>query len=623
MRSEHGNPEAAITVAIAMAAGMLSQVVARHLRLPGIVLLLAAGVLLGPDVANIVKPSELGGGLQLIVGFAVAVILFEGGMNLRWSRLAREATVIRRLVTVGALVTALGGALAARFVMGWEWMLAIPFGTLVVVTGPTVVTPLLRRIRVRHRIATVLEAEGVLIDAVGAVLAVVTLQVVLIGPGARSIAEGAMGILSRLGFGLAVGAVAGVLIALLLRYRKVVPEGLENVFTLSFVLVIFQVSNYFMPESGVMAVTAAGMVVGNMKTRVQKELLEFKEQLTVLLIGMLFVLLAADVRIESIRDLGWPGVATVAVLMFVVRPLNVVAGTLGTPMAMKDRLFLCWLAPRGVVAAAIASLFAQSLTDAEIAGGEQLRALVFLVIATTVLVQGLSGSFVAGLLGVRREQPSGYAILGANDLGRALGRSLKEAGEHVMFIDSNPVACSAAEGEGFRVVFGNVIEERTLQRAQIEDRSSCIAVTPNEEVNLLWARAAMDQFGIEKVFVACRRDQSVVTAALVEKEHAQVLFGRARDLELWSLRFRRKTVALQEWRSASPDGADVATYREFPENLVLPMLVRRGKKVRPVSRSQQIKGKDRIIFALYTDSLEASESALREQGFVPAEEPEV
>jgi NhaP-type Na+/H+ or K+/H+ antiporter len=602
-----------------MAAGMLAQALARHLRLPGIVVLLGAGVLLGPDAAHVIDPSSLGGALQVIVGFAVAVILFEGGMNLRWSRLRHEAGVIQRLVTIGALATAVGGALAARLLMGWDWILAVPFGTLVVVTGPTVVTPLLRRIRVRHRIATVLEAEGVLIDAVGAVLAVVTLQVVLIGPGVSTIAGGFGAVLGRLGSGLVVGAAAGLVIGFLLGLRKVVPEGLENVLTLSLVLVLFQVSNAWMPESGVMAVTAAGMVVGNMKTRVSRELMEFKEQLTVMLIGMLFVLLAADVRLESIRSLGWSGVLTVAVLMFVVRPLNVLAGTLGTKMETRDRLFLCWLAPRGVVAAAVASMFAQAFDSAGIEGGDALRALVFLVIASTVLVQGLTGSLVARLLGVKRPDHHGYAILGANDLGRALGRELVAAGESVMFIDNNPAYCKQAEEEGFRVVFGNVIEERTLRRAQIEDRAAGIAVTSNDEVNLIWARHAVEDFDLERVYVGCRRDRATVTPTLIEQSDGIVLFGQPRDLELWSLRFRLGTAEVQPWRRDATVGDGASGPTEFPEKLVLPLLIRRKAKVRPFGSRNPPKTRDTLILALYAEKRQEAERWLTASGYEPAD----
>ncbi len=613
MTPEHSSPGAALTVALAMAAGMGAQVVARHLRLPGIVLLLAAGVALGPDVAALVDPGSLGSGLHVIVGFAVAVILFEGGMNLNWKRLLHEAGVIQRLVTIGALVTAAGGAVTAKLVMGWNWSMAVAFGTLVVVTGPTVVTPLLRRIRVRHRVATVLEAEGVLIDAIGAVLAVVTLQVMLIGPGMATIAEGVGALVGRLGTGLVLGATAGLVMAFLLRFRKVVPDGLENVFTLSFVLVLFQASNAWMPESGIMAVTAAGMVVGNMKTRAGRELMEFKEQLTVMLIGMLFVLLAADVRIDSIRALGWPGAITVAVLMLVVRPLNVVASTAGSTMATADRLFLCWLAPRGVVAAAIASLFSQSLSAAGIEGGDALRALVFLVIASTVLIQGLTGSLVARLLGVKRPAHHGYAILGANDLGRALGRELAAAGESVMFIDSNPAACQAAEEEGFRVVFGNVIEERTSQRAQLDDRAACIAVTPNEGINLMWVRSAVERFDIERAYLACRRDRTTVTPALVEQADASILFGQPRDLELWSLRFGRGDVVIESWVRGKAQEESVNS--GFPENLLLPLLVRRKQRVRPFDSRRPPGPKDSLVLGLHADQHGRAVEWLTDNGY--------
>ncbi len=391
----------ALIVALALGAGIIAQSLARHLRIPGIVVLIGAGVVLGPDVANIIRPQAVGDTLHALVGFAVAVILFEGGMNLDLRRLRREGRSIRQLVTAGALVTAAGGTLCAHWILGWDWILSALFGTLVIVTGPTVITPLMRRIRATRKLATVLEAEGVLVDAIGALMAVLALEVV-IGPSGQALALGVQGMLWRLGFGFVMGAAGGLLIAVLLRYEKIVPEGLDNVFTLSMVLVLFQLSNALMTESGIVAVVAAGLVVGNVKTQALRELREFKEQLTILLIGMLFVLLAADVRLEQVRSLGWAGVWTVLALMLVVRPLNIFVGTAGSDLSLQEKAFLSWIAPRGIVAAAVASLFADSLTRAGIPGGNDLRAMVFLVIAATVLVQGLTGGLVAHLLGVRR-----------------------------------------------------------------------------------------------------------------------------------------------------------------------------------------------------------------------------
>lgn len=233
---DHASFSPAFTIGIALAAGVLAQGLARHLRVPGIVLLLATGVLLGPDGVGLVQPHALGSGLEAIIGFAVAIILFEGGLNLEISRLRAQGKVVRRLLTVGAVITMLGGTLAARLLLGWDWRLAILFGALVIVTGPTVVTPLLRRVRVKRSVQTVLEAEGVLIDAVGAITAVVALEILVQPASLASTAEAATHFALRFAIGLPLGAVGGLLIAWALKHRRVVPDGLENIFTLAMVL---------------------------------------------------------------------------------------------------------------------------------------------------------------------------------------------------------------------------------------------------------------------------------------------------------------------------------------------------------------------------------------------------
>jgi len=603
---------------------MVAQSLARHIRLPGIVLLLAAGALLGPDLAGVVQPDSLGDALQILVGFAVAVILFEGGLNLNLKRLRRQAKVIRRLLTLGASVTAVGGALAARWLMGWSWPTSFLFGTLIIVTGPTVITPLLRRIKVRHKVETVLEAEGVLIDAIGAVAAVVALEIVLSLANAQAAGvpwQAALLLLPRLSFGFVCGLLGGLAIALLLRIKEVVPSGLENVFTLSLVLALFQLSDYALPQSGIMTVTIAGMVVGNMRTRVQRDLLEFKEQLTVMLIGMLFILLAAGVRLRDVQELGWPGVATVLVLMLVVRPLNIILSTRGSDLTWREKMFLSWLAPRGIVAAAVASLFAQGLTSAGMEGGRELQALVFMVIAVTVLVQGLTGGPVARLLGLKRTVNRGSAILGANELGHALGRLLRDSGEEVIFLDSNPTACHAVEQDGFRVVFGNVLEERTLLRAQLDDRASCIAVTPNEEANLLFARRALEEFKVPRAHVALARGSTGVSETIVQRAGGTVLFGVPRDLELWAIRLRRKTAPIEAWRLVNLEravaGGDGRTHNPLgtPENHCLPLVVRRGAKVFPANTEDRLQQGDVVHFAVFNERREEARAWLAERGW--------
>lgn len=605
-----------LTIAIAIAVGIVCQSLAHHLRVPGIVLLLGAGVLLGPDVSGVIEPAALGGALHTLVGFAVAVILFEGGLNLNVRRLRREAKVIRQLVTVGGLVTAVGGMLAARLIMGWDWRPSILFGTLVIVTGPTVITPLLRRIRPSRAVSTVLEAEGVFIDAIGAIIAVVALEVA-ISPSGTTVATGFANVFVRLGFGLVFGVLGGLLLGALLRVRRLVPEGMENVFTLGLVLALFQGSNAVVPESGIMTVIMAGLVLGNFQTPVQRELLDFKEQLTVMMIGMLFVLLAADVRLSEIRALGWAGVLTVLALMLVVRPATVAVSTRGSSLSLREKAFLSWLAPRGIVAAAIASLFADTLNAAGIPGGDQMRALVFLVIIMTVLLQGLSGGLVAKVLGVRRPQ-SGYIVLGANELARTVGRVLRQAGEEVTLLDANADACSAAEREGFRVVYGNALEERNLQRAGIESCSACVALSPSANVNILFARKARE-LKAPRIYVALEKKNENLSPANVRDLGGRVLFGTPVHLDLWTHRIAQGSASLERWkRTGSPKAAEETPASPLAEgNAGIGILLVRATAPALHDDKTLFKEGDELMLAIYRDRREEVVGWLERQGWTP------
>jgi NhaP-type Na+/H+ or K+/H+ antiporter len=417
--------------------------------------------------------------------------------------------------------------------MGWSWPLSIMFGTLVIVTGPTVITPLLRRIKVNHNIQTILEAEGVLIDPVGAIIAIVTLEII-IHPGGGAFTTGLMDALVRLGAGAVMGLAGGFIIAHLMKRQNLVGEGLENVFVLAFVVALYTVCNELKSESGIAAVAVAGVVVGNIKTPVLRDLMDFKEQLTVMLIALLFVLLAADVRLSDVTNLGWPGLITVLVLMILVRPLNILLCTHNSKLTLSEKTFLAWLAPRGIVAAAVTSIAAISLGDAGIEGGQSLRALVFMVIAVTVLVQGLSGDFLAGILRVKRPTNVGYAILGAHELARAIASVLRKSGEPVVLLDANPDSILAAEKEGHRVVFGNALEERTLQRANIGEFATCIALTTNEKINLLFANKVKSEFRLSRLSIAVHERASRISAEMLRESSAAVLFGQPFDIALWS-----------------------------------------------------------------------------------------
>ncbi len=587
----------ALTVAIALAAGMMAQSLAHHLRIPGIVLLLVTGVLLGPDVSNIVQPAVLESGLTIMVGFAVAVILFEGGMNLRIDRIRRESRTIWLLLTLGALVSAIGGTLAAKTFLDWDWKISALFGTLVIVTGPTVVTPLLRRIKVRHSVGTVLEAEGVFLDAIGAIVAVVALEVALSTTG-ESFSEGILHVVFRIGTGTLFGMVGGYTLVSLLRFRNLVPEGLENVFTLSLVFVLYFTANELQPESGLVAVTVAGLMVGNSKTVVDRELKEFKEQLTVMLIGMLFVLLAADVRIADILSLGMRGIFTVAALILLVRPLNIAAGTFGSELTMREKFFLAWVAPRGIVAAAIASLFAIELSAQGIPAASEFRAMVFLVIAVTVILAGLTGDTVAGWLGVKRPSDFGWVIIGINEIGLKLGEIIRESGQEVICIDQNPIACRLAEEKNHHVIYANALEERTLLRAEIDTRLGVVCLTSNEEVNFLFAQKAKEEGRVSHLNVNLKSGNDGVTLEMLHKLGATLLFGRTRDLEVWSIRLNQKDAELLIRELVDDSAGEPVLNDNTMDNLVLPFVCNQYEKVIPVNDSIKIKKNDRVTFLI-------------------------
>jgi len=549
--------------ALALGAGVFAQALARHLNLPSIVPLLATGVALGPDGLGWIRPEALGVGLVGLVLIAVAVILFEGALNLDLRRLRREARAIRMLVTAGSLVTALGGTLAAREIMGWDWSQSILFGTLVIVTGPTVVRPILRNIRLSPRVATVLEAEGVLIDPIGAIVAAVALQVVLEAAETGAFAMG----LSHLGQGLGFGAVAGVLggvaIAMVLRWPRVIPEGLENVVTLGTVMLLFVGCESLVPESGILAVTLAGVVVGNADTRVARELREFNDHLTLALLALLFVLLAADVRVADVMALGWRGLAVVAALMFIVRPVNVWVSTLGSELTWRERAFLSWIAPRGIVAAAVASIFAESLAAHGLPGGTELRALVFLTIAVTVLLQGGTGGLVARLLGVRAPARDLVVILGAEDFGLALGDLLRSEGVPVGFVDSNPSHFRAAQERGFPVAYGNALQESVMVRARLNQARAVVGLSPNDEVNSLFAREAREDFGVPESFAAINRVTQGMTPELLAKRGSRMLFDGPKDVERWNVRFRHGIARLERFHWVGrPEGGEETAAKE-------------------------------------------------------------
>ncbi|MBC1239762.1 sodium:proton antiporter [Nostoc sp. 2RC] len=388
-----------ILISVTVLAGISAQVLASYFQIPSIVLLLLFGITLGRDGFNFLNPSLLGVGLEVIVSLSVALILFEGGLNLQLGEVKEISNSLRKLITVGVLITFLGAGIAAHWLSEFPWSIAFLYASLVVVTGPTVINPLLKQIGVDKQVSTLLEAEGVFIDPIGAILSVIVLHLVLNGDLEPLILV--KGLVLRLGIGVVIGICGGWLLSQLLKQKQFLPQDLKNLVVLASIWSLFSLAQVLRSESGLVVAVVTGIILRASNLPSESLLRQFHEQLSILANSILFILLAAELSIASVLALGWGSVLTVLVLMLIVRPINVLISTWNQGFNWQQQLFLCWVAPRGIVAASLASLFAVSLTKEGINGGDSIKALVFLTIMMTVFFQGLTAPWIANMLNLR------------------------------------------------------------------------------------------------------------------------------------------------------------------------------------------------------------------------------
>ncbi|WP_017718408.1 cation:proton antiporter [Kamptonema formosum] len=500
-----------LLMVLTVMAGIGAQVVADYLKVPSIVFLLLFGIALGHDGLSWLHPDLLGEGLEVIVALSVALILFEGGLNLELRELGKVSGSLRNLVTVGTLITLMGGGMAAHWLGEFPWPIAFLYASLVVVTGPTVIGPLLKQVQVEKQVATLLEGEGVLIDPVGAILAVLVLDIILNGDAHPM--KLFLGLCLRLGIGGAIGAAGGAAMGLFLKKAAFLSEELKNLVVLAGLWGLFGLAQEVRSESGLMATVVAGLVLRAASLPEERLLRRFKGQLTILAVSVLFILLAADLSLASIVALGWGSVLTVLALMFVVRPINVWACTWNSGLNWRQKLFVCWIAPRGIVSASVSSLFAILLTQRGITGGDSIKALVFLTIMMTVFLQGLTAGAVAKLLRITSKTATGAVIVGSNPLSRLIARLFKERGESVVIIDTNPDACKLAEQENLPVFLSSALDTAVLEEAGLESVGTFLTMTSNGEVNLVLAQRAAEEFHPPRVLAIFPRDPEVSAPA--------------------------------------------------------------------------------------------------------------
>jgi len=588
--------EITVQMAIAVLAGISAQVLAAYFRIPSIVLLLLLGILFGSDGIGLLHPHLLGSGLEVIVALATAIILFEGGLNLDLRELGRVSVSLQLLVTLGTLITLLGGSMAAHWLGEFPWKIAFLYASIVVVTGPTVVGPLLKQINVDRQVATLLEGEGVLIDPVGAILAFVVLDTILSGD--VDPMNAIVGLLMRLGVGAAIGGAGGYVMSLIFKRANFLSFELKNLVVLAILWSLFTLSQMIRSESGVMTTVVAGAVFANSSVPEERLLRSFKGQLTILSVSVLFILLAADLSIASVFALGWGSLFTVLVLMFVVRPINILLCTWNSNLNWRQKLFLSWVAPRGIVAASIASFFAISLTQRGINGGDSIKALVFLTIIMTVVCQGLTAGWVAKWLQITSKDATGAVIVGCNPLSLLIARFFQEREENVVMIDTDPECLVQAEAQNLRVIASSALDAAVLEEAGLASMGTFLAMTSNGEVNFVLAQRAAEEFNPPRVLAVFPRDPQ---ANISVNNKVNQAFIPDLAIKTWNEylndgRVKLGTTTLTESEFSNQSDR---IQEKIRAGVLIPLLVEREERLQVMAANQEWEVGDRIIYVLY------------------------
>ncbi|WP_100899953.1 cation:proton antiporter [Nostoc flagelliforme] len=588
--------EITLQMAIAVLAGISAQVLAAYFRIPSIVLLLLLGILFGSDGIGLLHPHLLGTGLEVIVALATAIILFEGGLNLDLRELGRVSVSLQLLVTLGTLITLLGGSMAAHWLGEFPWNIALLYASIVVVTGPTVVGPLLKQINVDRQVATLLEGEGVLIDPVGAILAFVVLDTILNGD--ADPINAIVGLLMRLGVGAAIGGAGGYLMSLIFKRASFLSFELKNLMVLAILWSLFTLSQMIRSESGVMTTVVAGAVFANSSVPEERLLRSFKGQLTILSVSVLFILLAADLSIASVFALGWGSLFTVLVLMFVVRPINILLCTWNSDLNWRQKLFLSWVAPRGIVAASVASFFAISLTQRGINGGDSIKALVFLTIIMTVVCQGLTAGWVAKWLQITSKDVTGAVIVGCNPLSLLIARFFQERGENVVMIDTDPECLMQAEAQNLRVIASSGLDAAVLEEAGLASMGTFLAMTSNGEVNFVLAQRAAEEFKPPRVLAVFPRDPqaNISVSNKVNQAFIPDLAIKTWNEYLNDGRVKLGTTTLDELEFSTQCDR---IQEKIRTGVLIPLLIEREERLQVMPANQEWEIGDRIIYLLH------------------------
>lgn len=489
--------------------GILAQWVAWKFKIPAILPLILIGLLVGPiatlyteDGTKLIQPIYNGTeglfpgeSLFYFVSLAISIILFEGGLTLRRDEILNVGPVILKLITVAVVVTFFGAGFAAHYIFDLSWPISFLFSSLIIVTGPTVITPILRNIPLKKDISAVLKWEGILIDPIGALVAVLVFEFISVGEGEAFTKKAFIEFGKIVLFGFTFGFTFAYALAFGIK-RKIIPHYLLNVFTLAVVLGVFVLSDVFAHESGLLSVVVMGMVLGNINLPNFDELLYFKESLSVLLISILFILLSANINIEELQLIfNWDAILLFAAVVFIVRPLGVFLSSMNSGLKTNEKLFISWVGPRGIVAAGIASLFGLKLAKNGIPEAEYITPLVFMIVLGTVLLNATTARLFAKVAGVFLTKSEGILIIGASKVSRLIASYLKKNQRHVVLVDSNRENVKKAKSLGLEALEGSIYNDQLKNNIELNDIGFLMALTGNSDINRFAIQQFKDQFG--------------------------------------------------------------------------------------------------------------------------------
>lgn len=472
------------TLVLVVLVGTAAQILADRLRVAATGPLLFAGLFFGEAGIGLVQPDMLGDILRVVVKASVAIVVFEGGLLLDIREIRQASRAVLGLVTVGLLITTLLAGILVHFLFGWTWELSFLFGAIVSVTGPTVITPILQRVRVNRRVKLTLESESIIADPLGVILAALVFTAIISPRGLNAAIP--VGLLT-LCAGIVVGLSVAFLVWLLSDRFRLLPSKFTRVGILGAALASYTIAELVAHEAGVMAAAAAGIAVGSLNIPHKEEVEDFKGDLASLAISAVFILLAAGLEINALAAIGWRGLLVVVLLMLLVRPIRVFLSTFGSELRTNEKWFISFLGPRGIVAASVATFFALELKDNGVAGADTFVALVFAVILMTVAVQGTIAGRMAHFFKV---MPEHLIIVGADETARILAERLIDAGETVSLIDTNPQNCSIAKNlRGASVLYADATSPKTMKKAGINEAKCVIVATSSDKVNILVCQA--------------------------------------------------------------------------------------------------------------------------------------